>query len=110
MNRKLIALIASGLYALALTAPASAGGDAQAGRSKSAPCHACHGETGHGSGPIYPKLAGQYQSYLAKALQDYRDGTRDNLVMSPFAASLSDQDIDDLAAWFSSQQGLKVLD
>jgi cytochrome c553 len=84
-------------------------GDAVAGKQKSATCTACHGETGHSIDPNYPALAGQYQDYLVKALSDYRSGKRTNVIMAGFAAQLSNQDIEDLAAWFSSQQGLVDL-
>ena len=56
----------------------SVNGGRQAGREKSTACHACHGEDGQGVEARYPKLAGQYESYLAKALTDYRDGERDD--------------------------------
>ena len=108
MNR-MWALMATGLVAAIMSTAVSAAGDPDSGRQKSQPCQACHGETGQGVSPMIPKLAGQYQSYLVKTLKDYRDGKRANPAMSPFAASLSDQDIKDLAAWFSSQQGLEVL-
>jgi len=52
-----------------------------------------------------PILAGQYESYLIQALKSYRDGTRQNAIMAGFASALSDQDIDDLAAYFSAQDG-----
>jgi len=85
-------------------------GDAAAGPQKSQPCQACHGETGIAvDANLYPTIAGQYESYLKKALQDYRDGSRANALMSAFATNLSDQDIEDLAAWFGSQAGLRDL-
>jgi cytochrome c553 len=59
--------------------------------------------------PNYPKLAGQYQDYLIKALSDYRSGKRTNVIMANFAGQLSNQDIEDLAAWYSSQEGLQDL-
>ncbi len=77
--------------------------------AKSETCHACHGSDGLGVDPMYPKLAGQYASYLARALAEYRDGTRDNALMSGFAANLTDQDIDELAAWYAAKSGLQVL-
>jgi cytochrome c553 len=58
---------------------------------------------------MYPNLAGQHASYIRKSLQDYRDGQRVNPLMSGFATNLSDQDIEDLAAWFASQPGLRDL-
>ena len=84
---------------------ASAGGDPDAGKAKSEPCAACHGETGNADNPAYPKLAGQYETYLEQALKDYRSGDRSNAIMAGFAAPLSDQDIEDLAAYFAGQEG-----
>ena len=80
-----------------------------AGQEKAATCTACHGNTGISIDPNYPNLAGQHSSYLIKALSDYRSGRRTNAIMASFAASLSNQDIEDLAAWYSSQEGLKDL-
>ncbi len=80
------------------------------GRDKSAPCQACHGENGLAADPaLYPNLGGQYGSYLEHSLKSYRDGTRANLIMAGFVANLSDQDIEDLAAWYSSQGGLEII-
>jgi cytochrome c553 len=94
---------------MALPATASARGNATAGAEKAATCAACHGKDGHSVDPNYPNLAGQYQSYLVKALSDYRAGRRTNAIMTGFAAQLSNQDIEDLAVWFSSQPGLQDL-
>jgi cytochrome c553 len=108
--RKQIIIGLSVLLPLALM-PATllAKGDASAGKEKSQVCQACHGLDGKSIAPTYPNLAGQYESYLVKALADYRAGRRTNPVMAPMAANLSDQDIEDLAAWYSSQDGLKDL-
>ena len=94
---------------IACSGAALAGGDPVAGQRKSEPCLACHGERGVAVDAMYPNLAGQYASYLEKALKDYRDGSRSNPLMSGFATNLSDPDIEDLAAWFASQEGLEVL-
>ena len=83
-----------------------AAGSAVEGQNKSAVCHACHGADGKSTLPIYPNLGGQQQNYLSKALHDFRDGSRKDPVMSTFAANLSDDDIEDIAAWYASQQGL----
>lgn len=81
-----------------------AGGDAEAGKAASATCAACHGADGNSTIPTNPKLAGQYESYLVQALKAYRSGARQNAIMSGFASALSDQQIADLAAYFSSQE------
>lgn len=108
MNRTiLLAGIVAVFAALPLTAVAK--GDPEAGKAKSVPCQACHGVDGKAITPEYPNLGGQYASYLVKALRDYRDGRRTNVIMAPMAANLTDQDIEDLAAWYASQEGLRDL-
>ncbi len=78
-------------------------GDAQAGKAKSAMCGACHGTTGISASPTYPNLAGQNSAYFIKQLADFKSGARTDMMMAPMAASLSEQDMADLAAYFSSQ-------
>lgn len=85
-------------------------GNAAAGKVKSVACVACHGPDGNGPIPLYPRLAGQHEDYLHKALQDYKTGKRSNSVMKGMALPLTDQDIADLAAYFASQpKGLVVV-
>jgi cytochrome c553 len=81
-------------------------GNAEAGKSKAAQiCAACHGPDGNKpSAPDQPILAGQHYDYLVRALTDYKIGRRNNPIMKGFAAQLSKQDIEDLAAWFASQK------
>ena len=93
--------------AACVAAPAVAG-NPDAGKQKSAVCAACHGADGNSAVPDFPRLAGQQPDYLAKVLHDYKSGARKNAIMAPQAANLSDQDIADLAAYFSSQSGLYV--
>lgn len=81
-----------------------AAGDAGAGKTKSAACAACHGPDGNSVNPDWPKLAGQGAPYLQKQLADFKGGKRTNATMAPMAAPLSDQDVADLAAYFSSQK------
>jgi cytochrome c553 len=82
--------------------PAFADGDAAAGKVKAVTCAGCHGPEGVSTNPMWPSLAGQKEQYLAKQMRDFRDGKRHNPVMSPMAQGLSDQDIENLAAWYSS--------
>lgn len=97
------------LAALAFAVPALAG-DPAAGETKSATCQACHGPDGKGTVPMYPVLAGQYEDYLVHALRAYRDGSRKNAIMAGLAAPLSDEDIEDLAAYYASlPSGLATL-
>ena len=100
-------LIAGAALALAAGGVAAAPSpDADAGKTKSQACAACHGPTGNESvDPTYPRLAGQYADYLAKALRDYKTGARKNAIMAGFATTLSDQDIADLSAFFAAQKG-----
>ena len=92
-----------------IPAAAFSAGNAAEGQNKSAVCHACHGATVKSVEPIYPNLGGQYQDYLIKSLKEFRDGSRQNAIMSGFAANLSDDDIEDISAWYASQQGLKEI-
>ena len=73
---------------------------------KVATCSACHGERGISVQAMYPNLAGQHKSYLVQALNGYRSGSRKNPIMAGFAAALSDADIQAIAEYFSTQQGL----
>ncbi len=91
--------------ALLFATPALAG-DAGDGQKKSQICQACHGTDGNGIGdPQYPIIAGQYEDYLLHSLRSYKNGSRENLIMSGFVATLSDQDMADLAAYYAAQQG-----
>lgn len=84
---------------------ASASGDISAGKQKAQVCAACHGADGNPSDPQYPRLAGQYADYLAQALHEYKDGERKNAIMAGMAAPLTDQDIENVTAYFSSLPG-----
>jgi cytochrome c553 len=77
-------------------------GDAEAGKAKAVVCAACHGANGISVVPNYPNLAGQKELYIVDALKAYRGGTRNHAIMSPMAMPLSDDDIANLAAYFSS--------
>jgi cytochrome c553 len=79
-----------------------AAGDVTAGRHKALMCQACHGLDGKAKLPEAPNLAGQSEIYLAKTLKDYRSGARKDDMMSLVAPALKDQDIDDLAAYYSA--------
>lgn len=83
---------------------AMAAGDAAAGKDKSAMCAGCHGPDGNSTNPEWPKLAGQNEGYLVKQLEDFKSGKRVNATMAPMAAGLSDQDMQNLAAFYSSQK------
>lgn len=77
-------------------------GDAAAGKIKAASCGACHGAAGISTNDLWPNLAGQKKGYLAAQMKAFRDGKRKDPMMSPMSAALSDTDIDNLAAYYSS--------
>ena len=91
--------------ALAVGAVAHAG-DPAAGKEKAKVCAACHGENGISQAPDFPKLAGQYNDYLVRAMNDYKTGVRKNPIMAGQVANLKKEDIADLSAYFASQQAL----
>ncbi len=97
------------LIAASFVNPVSAAGDAAAGQSKAAVCSACHGGDGKAIQSTYPNLAGQHESYLAKQLMDFREGNRASALMAGQAANLSDQDIEDLAAYYASMDTIAVV-
>jgi cytochrome c553 len=76
--------------------------DIAAGKSKSVTCAACHGNNGISMIPMYPNLAGQKEQYLVLQMKAFRDGERKNMIMAPMAAGLSDTDIANLSAYYSS--------
>lgn len=86
-----------------VSVPALAIGDADAGQAKSAVCAACHGVDGNSVVPNWPKLAGQHAEYLERQIGLIQSGARPVPEMAPIVANLSEQDIEDLAAYFSSQ-------
>ncbi len=98
---------------LTLTVAAGAGakGSAEAGATKAGTCLACHGVNGNSLNAVWPSLAGQNAAYLSKQLHHFHDGTRNAvekdakgvLLMPPMASALSDQDIEDIAAYYSLQ-------
>ena len=88
-----------------LASPAAAQGDAERGAKLAYTCQGCHGIEGYRNAyPSYrvPKLGGQKAAYLVAALQGYRDGTREHSTMQAQASSMTDQEMQDLAAYFSS--------
>jgi cytochrome c553 len=101
MTRALATLL---VFTLALSPALALGADLVAGQAKVKEiCAACHGQDGNSQSDAYPKLGGQYPDYLAKALRDYKSGARKNPIMAGFAATLTDKDIDNVAAYFASQ-------
>lgn len=107
MNKIWLAL----LLTLALSCTASilhaedtvAAGNSAAGKGKASSCASCHGENGNSAVATFPKLAQQHSSYLANQLHAFKEGVRNNPVMSPMAMALSDADMLDIAAYYSAQ-------
>lgn len=102
---KIVTLFAVSV-ALAASVSATAGGNAAAGKDKSAVCAGCHGADGNSPTAMFPKLAGQHADYMYHSMKDYKSGKRKNPIMAGQVANLSDQDMRDLAAYFSKQKGL----
>ena len=99
--------VAAYLATLGAETVEAGGGEAPA-FDKAATCTACHGQNGIGASPVWPTLAGQHEDYIVHALNQYRDGTRKDPVMSPMAAPLTDADVKQLAAYFSGLKGLQT--
>jgi cytochrome c553 len=100
--KRALTLLSFGMSLALASAPLFASGNSDNGKTKAAACVACHGADGNAVDPQYPRLAGQYNEYIQQALHEYKDGRRDNAVMKGFVANLSDQDIEDIAAYFSA--------
>lgn len=84
--------------------PVHAAGNADEGKNKSAICAGCHGADGNSPiNPLWPKIAGQHPRYIEKQLKEFKSGDRTDPTMAPMAMPLSEQDVADLAAYFSSQ-------
>lgn len=92
--------ILCGLQASAIT---RADGSVEEGQSKSTPCIACHGVNGNSSNPVWPNLADQHKQYIVRQLQAFKSGARQDPLMTPMAMGLSDDDAEDLAAYFDDQ-------
>ncbi len=97
-------VLASLAGSLLLGVDARGDGSAEEGQAKAAPCVACHGPSGNSSNPLWPNLAGQHPAYILRQLQAFKAGVRTDPLMSPMAAPLSDDDMQDLAAYFSTQK------
>jgi len=100
MTRYIPAILA---VAITLAAGQAGAADIEAGKKKAQEvCAACHNMDGISTIADYPKLAGQYQDYMAKALRDYKSGVRKNPIIAGMAAGLTQKDIDDVSAYFAS--------
>lgn len=96
-------IVFASLLATTLALPVCHAGDPARGKAAARRCAGCHGVTGIASAPNYPNLAGQKEAYLIKAIKDYRSGSRKDPVMASMVATLSEEDIAHIAAYYSSQ-------
>ena len=101
MNKLLVSL----LLTLGISGLAHAAGDAAAGQGKIAMCSACHNADGNSLLPNFPKLAGQGERYLFKQMQEIKSGVRPVVEMTGMLDAMTDQDLEDISAWYSSQKG-----
>lgn len=99
---KKLTLIVGG-FAAAFMAGPSLAADAAAGQAKAAVCAGCHGPTGISSNPLWPNIAGQKDQYLVKQMKAFRDGVREDPLMTPMSTGLTDEDIENLAAFYAAQ-------
>jgi len=99
MKKIIITLAAVFIFTTGLNVQAA---DIAAGKAASVSCAACHGAEGISPTDIWPNLAGQKAGYIAKQLKAFKDGSRADPMMSPLAAPLTDDDIANLAAYYSS--------
>ena len=90
------------LSSLAFGSSFAFAGDVKAGKAKSVTCAVCHGSAGISNSPLWPNLAGQKEKYLIKQLKDFKSGTRKDPTMAPMVAALTDEDIKNLAAYYTS--------
>jgi len=101
MKTFLILLLSINLVSLG---PAYAGGNPVVGKSTAIICIGCHARDGNSTNPLYPKLAGQGEKYLAKQLTDFKSGKRKEEHMSSMVEAISKEDIPNIAAYFSQQK------
>ena len=102
-NLLIVCLLLMGSVALAA--------DVEKGKEKAQQvCATCHGMDGVGIDDTYPKLAGQFADYMERALMDYRSGARKNAIMAGFAATLTDEDIANVAAYYSRLKENRLQD
>lgn len=99
-----------GAGAFAAEARPTGAGSAEKGQAKAAPCVACHGVNGNSVNPVWPNLAGQHAAYIQRQLGAFKNDARQDPLMTPMAKPLSDEDMADLGAFFSSQKPTGTLE
>lgn len=102
MTSKFVAALGIAAAVLGWNGMAAAAGNKEAGQAKSAVCMGCHGADGNSVNPEWPSLAGQHAAYVVKQIKHFKASDRTNPLMVPMAMTLSDQDADDVAAYYAS--------
>lgn len=102
MSRKIVLCTFASVALLVISSAGYAAGDANAGKDKASACTSCHGVDGQGSEPN-TKIAGMSVGNFKKAMQAYKSGERNHAMMQMFAKKLSDQDVEDLAAYYTAK-------
>jgi cytochrome c553 len=97
-----VRLTLAALIAMLAFASTASAGDAALGRKVVAKCQVCHGVDGQSKNPEAPHISGQVESYIINALKRYQSGERQNPQMSLIVKQLKDEDIENVAAWYSS--------
>ena len=106
---KHLIMIITALVLTAVACKSFAAGDPAVGQTKSMICSACHGADGNSSNGDYPSLAGQVPGYIAQQLANFKSGIRSNTIMGGMAQTLTEEDMANLDAWYSSQQPLSLI-
>lgn len=102
---RLKGLLLAVLVMMVMVQPAAAKGDAERGKRLARDCFACHGPDGYSPSPINPKIGGQHERYIFMALQQYREGSRTHSLMRGSVLGKTDQELEDIAAYYASQPG-----
>jgi len=105
MRKVLATAVVLGIGLVSVEVHALDRGDPERGKQLSAACVACHDADGNSSNPQFPRIAGQHADYMVQALKAYKSGARKNAIMAGIVTGLSEQDMEDLAAYFSRQKG-----
>lgn len=106
MKKLIVTTMKVAMAATLITAggQALAAGDAAAGKAKAVTCAGCHGANGISSNDLWPNLAGQKAGYLSKQIKAFRDGVRNDPMMTSMVKTLSDEDADNLAAFYAEMK------
>lgn len=99
-----VIFLSTGLYGITIAAPPAKGDPAKARALVQEACAACHGADGNSADTHFPKLAGQHAEYLLREMKDYREGRRKSDIMAPMLASLSEDDLANVSAFYAQQE------